>query len=95
MTSGDRIAYDFAVLRAVPHVHLGAFEPFLDLESGLPKDLTHRQILGVRGGPESIEAVPDSQQGQPFEQQSTQAFPMKSIIHGHGDFRGVLVCRKV
>ena len=28
MTSGDRIAYDFAVLRAVPHVHLGAFVPF-------------------------------------------------------------------
>ena len=27
MTSGDRIAYDFAVLRAVPHVHLGAFVP--------------------------------------------------------------------
>ena len=27
MTSEDRIAYDFAVLRAVPHVHLGAFVP--------------------------------------------------------------------
>ena len=27
MTPGDRIAYDFAVLRAVPHVHLGAFVP--------------------------------------------------------------------
>jgi hypothetical protein len=27
MTSGDRIAYDFAVLRAVPHVYLGAFVP--------------------------------------------------------------------
>jgi len=27
MTSEGRIAYDFAVLRAVPHVHLGAFVP--------------------------------------------------------------------
>jgi hypothetical protein len=27
MTDDGRIAYDFAVLRAVPHVHLGAFVP--------------------------------------------------------------------
>jgi hypothetical protein len=27
MTAGGPIAYDFAVLRAVPHVHLGAFVP--------------------------------------------------------------------
>jgi hypothetical protein len=27
MSDGERIAYDFAVLRAVPHVHLGAFVP--------------------------------------------------------------------
>ena len=27
MSSAHRIAYDFAVLRAVPHVHLGAFVP--------------------------------------------------------------------
>lgn len=27
MSEGEQIAYDFAVLRAVPHVHLGAFVP--------------------------------------------------------------------
>jgi hypothetical protein len=27
MSAGGAIAYDFAVLRAVPHVHLGAFVP--------------------------------------------------------------------
>jgi Protein of unknown function (DUF3037) len=27
MTAAERVAYDFAVLRAVPHVHLGAFVP--------------------------------------------------------------------
>jgi hypothetical protein len=27
MTDTGRVAYDFAVLRAVPHVHLGAFVP--------------------------------------------------------------------
>jgi hypothetical protein len=27
MTGGALVAYDFAVLRAVPHVHLGAFVP--------------------------------------------------------------------
>ena len=27
MSAGGTIAYDFAVLRAVPHVHLGAFVP--------------------------------------------------------------------
>ena len=27
MSSGELVDYDFAVLRAVPHVHLGTFEP--------------------------------------------------------------------
>ena len=27
MTGDDRVAYDFAVLRVVPHVHLGDFSP--------------------------------------------------------------------
>jgi Protein of unknown function (DUF3037) len=27
MSGGDRVAYDFAVLRVVPHVHLGEFAP--------------------------------------------------------------------
>jgi hypothetical protein len=57
MTSGDRIAYDFAVLRAVPHVHLGAFVPV-----GV---LVHARTTGYLGmrvlsdSAELAERVPD------------------------------------
>jgi hypothetical protein len=57
MTSGERIAYDFAVLRAVPHVHLGAFVPV-----GV---LVHARTTGYLGmrvlsdSAELAERVPD------------------------------------
>lgn len=57
MTAGGPIAYDFAVLRAVPHVHLGAFVPV-----GVVLHARTAGYLGMRtlAGPDELRArVPD------------------------------------
>jgi hypothetical protein len=57
MTAGSPIAYDFAVLRAVPHVHLGAFVPV-----GVVLHARTAGYLGMRtlAGPDELRArVPD------------------------------------
>ena len=57
MSEDGRIAYDFAVLRAVPHVHLGAFVPV-----GVVVHARTTGFLGMRTltGPAELAArVPD------------------------------------
>jgi hypothetical protein len=54
MTGADRIEYDFAVLRAVPHVHLGTFTPVgvvvhaRTVEFLAVRAITDPAVLGVR-----------------------------------------------
>ena len=48
----DWVAYDFAVLRAVPHVHLGTFVPV-----GVVVHARTREYLAMRAGAASIGAM--------------------------------------
>ena len=43
MSRGERVAYDFAVLRVVPHVHLGDFTPI-----GVILHARTAEFLGMR-----------------------------------------------
>jgi hypothetical protein len=53
MSDTGRVAYDFAVLRVVPHVHLGAFAPV-----GVILHAHTREFLGMRAlsDPDAIRA---------------------------------------
>lgn len=58
MTHGGEVAYSFAVLRAVPHVHLGAFvnvgvvlhartEEYLGMRAILDEEVLRRRVPGA------------------------------------------------
>jgi hypothetical protein len=61
MSGGEKVAYSFGVLRAVPHVHLGAFvnvgvvmhartEEYLGMRAILDEEALRRRVPGADAG---------------------------------------------
>jgi len=67
----------------------------MTLEAGPAKHFEHGLILGLHDGPKALKAIARRQHRQPFQQERSDAFPLKLVRDGYGDLRRCLVPGRV